>query len=1703
MAAIASLIVRIGADDKAIQDALASVGVKARATDAELKKLGSTPLGASAAKSFESLKASMEGVTKAQQGLADRAANAARGLERVGGATKLTEQELTKIQRVLKNGQSAFEALGKSGEQAAKDVNKALAGVSQQLSKGFDFAGLASNLKTAGLGLTVGVTAPIVALGTASAKTAISFEQSFAAIKRTVDGTVNSLGQLTPKGAALRAEFSRLAETIPLTLEELSRIGALAGQLDVPIDKVVEFTSVMARLGVTTDLTAEGAALAIAKIQTIFGSVGADTDRFASTLLKLGVNSAATESSIVELATRIAGAGVQVGLTQGQVLAFAAAVSSAGVEAEAGGTAISRTFQELSKAVATGGAGLDQFARVAGLTGTQFAKLFRVDAAEALRVFLAGLAQVKNEGGNVFRVLEQLGLEDARLSRTLLATGEASGKLAELLKLQGEEWAANRELTRASEIQFATTENQLKLLNNSLRNVAAEFGTALTPAMKDLIDVARIAVGILAETARVFDGLPEPVKRTAITVLGVAAAMGPLSFAAGGAIQAVKSLQAALALLAGPALIAGIRGIGTAIAATAATSGAVGVLGATFSALAAALGPVLLTAGAIFAAYKGFDWAGVTDSVGRLLARWNGLTDAQYNATRAAVKAFESQKASGLAVDQTAASVQGLKDQLAGLTQAKGVQELDAAVRQLSESGQLNAKAMQVAAKMAQNLVDTGATLSPALQNIANAASRAGDAAKLGATGFDALREATKAAQKELDALSAKDRKTLAFEIGIGTSATELKSALGISTRAIDLFKTQLEASSAGAKKHQKALDEVMNSQKALTEAQKATIREMEKESFSVSVISEKTGATVTQIRELIETDKEALKSLKNLEPPIISLAFVFDALKNKVGSTEVEFIKAKLRFEEMQAAADDGTSALEKFGKTLPSFAPLTGEQAKQIQNMKRLRDGLKDLASAFSDLSQSSGGVFGSITREIGNFIGSLSLAIQGLDQFNDPFARFTQRLAGLASALAGFAQATSSKNPFAALIGGIGAGGALGETLGSSIGRLFGPLGQELGATIGKIAGPIIGALVGLFRSLRKSTAQKVAFDVGRDFGVSISEGLSKAIADASKTTGRQAATLLNLDKIIGEAGGVKEFGVDKAIRSTRDLFSLLAQGALSVQQVGKEFDALFGLIVPEAISKSTGLASAAFTELVKLARATRIPAPQVDDFIGAQLTTNVGGGLGSFFSTGSDAAKKQAELQTQLKDLQAQAAKATGDEQARLNQEIQKVNAALLTQQGIVQATSVTTQASATGFAAALVASFSELTRIGVPVGQAIQAIGPSVSALREQMAKAGLEGGEAFDRLLGIVTLAGDEVAGPVITAVGGLGQALAGLSNTGLLSQDVFAGLTSQVASSFASLTAQGKGGDEALRLIQPTLQTIFELQERFGFAVDESTQSMLDQAKAAGVIGSQFKSAGDRTADSLDRTNVILEAIANKLGAVVPEAAEKAAKGIEDALAKLPEGSKEAGGDVEGHLTDALDPAKYRLLFGEIGEDMRRVLAIQAREAAKAIDEELSRIVVDVQANLVVRNDFGSDGVILDASSPAIAGSQVDQLASVFSPPTVSLQTRSLLAFDTGTSAGVLRAPSPFVSGGQVLPLDTRTTAVSTSSPFTRQEAQGVSGGGQTIVNVTNDIRAWDGQSVIEATTRPGGVADILINSIARDERGRGTVLSRVVKGS
>ena len=385
------------------------------------------------------------------------------------------------------------------------------------------------DLHRAGLALTAIGAAGAAGLGLA-AKAGIDFESSFAGVRKTIDAT-------EAEYSGLARSFREMALQIPISVNEINRIGEAAGQLGIKKENLVGFVKVMADLGVATNLSSDEAATSLAQLSNIMKMSQTDFDRLGSTIVDLGNKSATTEADIVSMGLRLAGAGNVIGLSEAQVLGFSAALSSVGIAADAGGTAFSKVFIEIAKNVSQGGDDLDKFAEVAGMSAEEFRKAYEEDAAGAIISFVEGLGRINESGGDLFAVLEDLGITEVRMRDALLRAAGAGDLMRESIDTANTAWEENNALQTEAEKRYATTASQVQLLKNNLNDIAIDIAAELLPVLRD-------SISLVSSVLDIWRDLPEPVREASVRLVAVGSGM---------------SLVAGAALLMLPSLIKGVQ----------------------------------------------------------------------------------------------------------------------------------------------------------------------------------------------------------------------------------------------------------------------------------------------------------------------------------------------------------------------------------------------------------------------------------------------------------------------------------------------------------------------------------------------------------------------------------------------------------------------------------------------------------------------------------------------------------------------------------------------------------------------------------------------------------------------------------------------------------------------------------------------------------------------------------------------------------------------------------------------------------------------------------------------------------------------------------------------------------------------------------------------------------------------------------------
>lgn len=408
-----------------------------------------------------------------------------------------------------------FKESAKAGEEAAESLGT----FGEFLDKN------EKSISTAGKTLTAfGATGTAALVG--STKAAIDWDSAWAGVTKTVEGTDE---QMTSLEAGLR----EMARTMPATHTEIAAVAEAAGQLGVQTESIESFTKTMIDLGETTNLTADEAATSIAQLMNVMQTAPDDVDNLGSALVALGNDGASTERQIIQMAQGMAGAAAIVGMTEAEVLAVANAFASVGIEAEAGGTAFSRIITNMAQSVSTGSEELATFAEVAGMSAQEFARAFSEDPTQAFATFIQGLSEVHSAGGDVFSILEELGMSDIRVSRALLGMATSGDLLTESLELGAAAWEENIALTDEADKRYETAAARISIAWNNIKDAAVSAGDVILPLVAGVSDVIADVAGAIAE-------MPGPVQAAFVALTGVGTAV---SLVAGGALLLVPRIR--------------------------------------------------------------------------------------------------------------------------------------------------------------------------------------------------------------------------------------------------------------------------------------------------------------------------------------------------------------------------------------------------------------------------------------------------------------------------------------------------------------------------------------------------------------------------------------------------------------------------------------------------------------------------------------------------------------------------------------------------------------------------------------------------------------------------------------------------------------------------------------------------------------------------------------------------------------------------------------------------------------------------------------------------------------------------------------------------------------------------------------------------------------------------------------------------------
>jgi TP901 family phage tail tape measure protein len=768
---------------------------------------------------------------------------------------------------------------------------------------------------------------------------------------------------------------------------------------------------------------------------------------------------------------------------------------------------------------------------------------------------------------------------------------------------------------------------------------------------------------------------------------------------------------------------------------------------------------------------------------------------------------------------------------------------------------------------------------------------------------------------KVVDSISDAQKKQIdsALKMGLNSEKTAdavNKLGLGVKLTAgvIDIYKDRVTSSVKGtkdlAKETENAREAMVDIRADIAKVGDAMEELVEKQQAAeLEFANKSTDAILDTLNVKIQAEQNAARITR--EMTMDTLNFQLDAI-NREGEARKKAIQSvgELANKAKEAIDKEINLSMEKtvkeskefqtvmvmlagvlptvFGGFVTDVDKVADGAEKATKKTKDWKDGVKDLASAFSNLAQAGGplGGFGAVAAQV---VGAADVAIEsfgrvkkGLDDLADKAkgsiaTAFADIASGMISGVGAMMSATDpSKSMLSRVLGGAATGAALGLGVAAAVTQFAGTMSAA--GPWAMAAGAIIGVFIGVFRGRAARREMEI---VGQEWGQDISKGLLDKITKGAQFGGdRVANSIFNLKDFISEAGGLDSSNIERFMGKLRDVFVMVETKQFNVAEAQRVLNGTF-LDFAQVSLDSGKIASAQLQEIIRLNTEMGINAAAVIEFVAGQAS-RVSSGLVAIGAPVFTEIEKWhtsvVETEKKLKDLSEAGKEGTAEwleQQTKLtnlskeHSELVAKNAGDLDNLGIVA-----------------MAAYGAALKSGVGYVAAIRAAGPALDSVIKSQEQLGITTENAA--LKGLLIFR-DKVAQneQLVSAAEALNDTLLAVSHTTGLNADSLNAMGDLGMSTFNRLIGAGFTQNEALRFMGDFLDNIKKGHIDLNVPIGENTQKLLDMAEAEGIVRTKNKDAQQAF---LDGTQHMVDAIDRLISTLekVPSSVDSIGKAID-----------------------------------------------------------------------------------------------------------------------------------------------------------------------------------------------------------------------------
>lgn len=605
---LGSLAVSLSLNADAFNGTISQVNQKMKAMGNELKAVQAK------GKDFEQ---SIDGLTQ-KQDILQRSFDASsvklqeqrRRYDELVASGKASEAQLNRAANEVNKAQVEYNKLESQLKQVSNELDKQnskwnQAGQSLE-SAGGKLQSIGGKLTGIGTTLTASVTAPIVAMGAASVKTAMDFEAQMDRVGAIAGATAKDMQALTDTALELGASTSKSASEVAIGMENMAAMGFTANEIMAAMPGIISAAEASGSdMAQTADV--------VSSSLNIFGMKATEASRVADILAQTA-NQSAADITDMQYALKYAGPpAAALGVSMEELSASIGIMTNAGMKGEQAGTTLRSALLSLLDPSEENSKLMNKMG--IEITDAQGNFVGLANLVDNLSKSMAG--QTETQKAATLSAL--VGKEAVSGMLSLMSAGPTEiDKMTVALKNSG---GASAEAAAKMKDNLKGTLDELM---GTIETAAITIGTALSPAIEKIAEV-------IQKLVEKFQNLSAFMQGVSIVIAGIAAAIGPVILAVGLFANAIGSIMTLLAPL--------MTAIANAGGLMAFLSSSLASLGTFFTALT---GPIGITIAAVVAigaglvlAYQKVEW--FRDGVNQVWETIKSVTSTVFNGIKSVI----------------------------------------------------------------------------------------------------------------------------------------------------------------------------------------------------------------------------------------------------------------------------------------------------------------------------------------------------------------------------------------------------------------------------------------------------------------------------------------------------------------------------------------------------------------------------------------------------------------------------------------------------------------------------------------------------------------------------------------------------------------------------------------------------------------------------------------------------------------------------------------------------------------------------------------------------------------------------------------------------------------------------------------------------------------------------------------------------------